>query len=161
MVDMMKDKHVINETNAETIWGWLKERGGVSMWRSIDLSDPTASWITPRLTEAGEPASKPSWKAEPTPHRIISSADEIEVSRPVELKRIKAIVRRGAQGFSLKLTDACTRRVREAVDTARAKHGVAWFEIDYFANEVVILTDGEVTPLREFIAAHANRRESV
>jgi hypothetical protein len=61
----------------------------------------------------------------------------------------------GAQGMTMKLTDASTKRLRRAVEKwqAIAADGDAWYKFDYETQEAVIfVNDGRVVPLPEFMA---------
>lgn len=137
------DKHITQERHAETFLQWLRERGGIAVWRSINLSNPGASWSTPALEADGKPYGRPNWQTENTPHRIITDAEDVLVLTPREVKRFHVAVRVGSQGLTLKVTDASTRRIRKAVD--KAGEG-AWYEFDYSTQEAVIyVPDAQVT----------------
>lgn len=140
----MKTKHEVSADNAPTIREWLASRGGLAVWRSVNLSNPGASWTTPRLTADGQPMPRPTWQADTQPERIITDPSEIVVVEPREVRRFHVAVRRSSNGLMLKLTDASTQKVRAA--TARAGQG-AWYAFDYDAQEAVIYVPGAVTPL--------------
>jgi hypothetical protein len=140
--------HVITAENAEKIAFWLKERGGIFVWKSVNLSNPGASWTTPATNADGSPVTKPTWEAESVPSRHIDSADEIVVSKDVEVKRFRVGIRLGGQGLSYKVTDGGSRRIRSAV--AKAGEG-AYHLFDYSSQEAVILKPESQIPLPEFL----------
>lgn len=141
-------KHLVTPENAPKFWEWLQHRGGIAVWKSINLSNLGASWSTPARTESGEPTPKPSWEAGGAPARIITSAEDVEVCLYKEVRRFHVAVRRGAQGLTMKLTDASSRRLRSAVDKAGVR---ASYQFDYGTQEAVILAPERVIPLVEFI----------
>ena len=111
------DKLVVFEENAPKFSEWLKTRGGLAVWRSVDLSDPGASCTTPALTE-GKPTTKPHWKYANEPERIITDANEVQVQRMAEVKRFHVAVKRGSGFMNLVLTDASDARVHRELDKA-------------------------------------------
>ncbi len=137
----MPEPHHCDPENAGKFKAWIATRGGVAVWRSINLSNPGGSWSTPALAADGGPMRKPTWEAESAPSRIITDPAEILVTVPREVKRFHVAVRRSS--MSLKCTDGATRKIRAAVDKAGDK---AWYEFDYGTQEAVILVpDREVT----------------
>lgn len=142
----MSEKLTVSPENAAKFLEWLKTRGGLAIWRSIDLSDPGASCTTPVNGPDGRPVTKPHWKYAEKPERIITDPSEVEVVTPREVKRFRIAVRMGRQGFSLKLTDASTRKVRAAC----AKAGDdSWYEFDYETQEAIVFVPGKKVPLSE------------
>jgi len=144
-------RYVAEATNAARIAEWLRTRGGIAIWRSVDLSDLDKSWTTPLRDESGaRVTSPPHWKAEGSPSTVITDPAEVGVTLSREVARFRIAVRRGTQGLSLKLTDASSRRVRAAVD--KAGEG-AHYTFDYGTQEAVILApEKEPVPLREWLA---------
>src|SRR5262245_8279659 len=129
-------KHIVTPEHATKMLDWLQTRGGIAIWPSVNLSNPGASWSTPALKEDGSPMTKPTWQAANEPERIITSIDDVMVSIDKEVKRFRVGVRMGRQGFSLKVTDGGTRRIRAAV--AKAGEG-AYHSFDYETQEAVIM----------------------
>lgn len=140
----MAEKLQIRPEQAARFREWLRDRGGIAVWRSANLANPGASWSTPALQPDGTPTPRPTWEAEDRPSRIITDPAEVEVVEPKEVKRFYVAVRRGSQGLSLKLTDGASRKVRAAVEKAGPE---AWYSFDYFTQEAVILVPGTVGPL--------------
>ncbi len=146
------DKHIVVEENAQKFWEWLKTRGGLAIWESINLSNPGKSWTTPFANEKGEPYRKPTWEAENTPSRIITDPSDVVVSLPREWKRFHISIRRGDQGFIMKVTDASTRRIRTAVEKAyEITKKTSWYQFDYETQEAVIMIDDKLIPLPEYV----------
>ena len=148
---MDNSKLEVIPANAGLIAKWIAERGGVAVWRSINLSNPSASWTCPVKDKDGTVNTRPNWQCASTPERIITDPAEVVVLKPREVRRFRVAVRQGMNNpYTLKLTDASTRKVREAV----AKRGEgAWHEFDFSTQEAVIYTSEEPIPLLDFLAA--------
>lgn len=102
--------------NAERFAMWIRERGGICLWKSLNLSNPGASWCTPFILEDGTEATKPNWQTDNAPAVVVTSMDDVGVEIPVEIKRIKiSLIQRG---FKVVLTDGSTRKVNDALDKA-------------------------------------------
>lgn len=144
---MTTDKLECAPENAERFATWLRDRGGIAVWRSANLSNPGASWSTPRLDPMGGQMTKPTWQAQDIPERIVVDPADVEVLERIEVKRVPIALRRS--GTALKLTDASSRRVREQV--AKAGDG-AWHEFDHEHQQAVIYKPGKATPLLEYLA---------
>lgn len=142
----------IVEGNAPQIADWFRTRGGICIWRSINLSNIGASWTTPLVGPDGQQPGRPNWQAEPAPSLIITDPAEVVVDTPLEVKRFHVAVRPGAQGLMLKLTDASSARLRREVE--KAGEG-AWHEFDYMTQEAVIFQPaGKSVPLTEWMVTH-------
>jgi len=140
--------HIITAENAEKIASWLRDRGGVAIWPSVNLSNPGASWTTPANKPDGSPTTQPTWQAAPKPERIITNPQDVLVSKDVEVKRFHVALRLGGGGMALKVTDGGTRRIRREV----AKAGVgAFYQFDYSTQEAVIFKPESQMPLVEFL----------
>ena len=94
------EPHVITVANAPRIAEWLRTRGGIAIWESADLSDPTFSLTTPANDADGQPFPKPHWKVASQPARIITDPAEVMVSKDIEVKRFHVAVRCGNQGLT-------------------------------------------------------------
>ena len=102
--------------NAERFAMWIRERGGICLWKSLNLSNPGASWCTPFRFEDGSEATKPTWQADNTPAVVVTSMDEVGVEIPVETTRIRiSLIQRG---LKVVLTDGSTRKVQAALEKA-------------------------------------------
>ena len=135
--------------NAPKMVEWVKGRGGVAVWKSVNLSDPDRQMLSPALTTDGKAYPKPHWSMGNEPSEIVKELSEIEVNVDKEVKRFHVAVRPGAQGFSLKLTDASSRRVRAAEE--KAGKG-AYNVFDYFDEKNCIIMAPEKTiPLTEWM----------
>jgi len=161
----VSEKHRITSSNARQVWEWLQNRGGIAIWKSINLSNPGASWLCPFHDENGRQKGKPTWQAESQPSRIITDPAEVVVDVPKEVRRFYVAVRMGGNGLSLKLTDGATRRVRAAVDKANIAYAKergldpddvqeAWYEFDYETQEAVILVPDSTQPIEDYLLAN-------
>lgn len=151
-VRKMPEIHKIKPEHAARMWDWLQSRGGIAIWRSINLSNPGASWSSPALTD-GKPTPKPTWQCANEPERIITDPAEVHVTVPREVKRFRIALRVGSQGLMVKLTDGSSNRVREAVARAEEKYKTeAWYEFDYEMQEAVIYVEANSIPLAEWVA---------
>ena len=141
-------KHTCTVENAQKFWDWIEHRGGVALWKSINLSDPGASWSTPALTAGGDPMCKPHWGAESEPTAIFTNPEKIGVVFPEEVKRFHVAVRRGSNGMMLKVTSGGTRRIERELE--KSGDG-SWYEFDYGDyNNAVILRPGKTISLKEW-----------
>jgi len=120
--------------NAPRFWDWIRNRGGLAVWRSIDLSNPGASWTTP-----ADHTQRPTWQAAEEPESIITDPDDVEVCVDREVKRFHVAVR-PSDGFCLKVTDGGSRRIRREVE--KAGDG-AYHVFDYgdYDNAVIMAPD--------------------
>lgn len=141
----MKNHHCTLE-NAPKFLDWLKSRGGIAIWNSIDLSDFEKSWSTPAFTD-GKPTEKPSWKSASKPERVITNAAEIDVCFDKEVKRFRVAIRGASNGLSFKVTSASTQRIRAAVEKAGEK---AYYKFDYGTQEAVIMAPDKIVLLSEW-----------
>lgn len=140
------EKLQVSSKNAYTIWQWLRSRGGLFVWPSVDLARSGESWTTPKLDPQGAINGKPHWRYGNTP-REITDPDEVEVTEDKEVKRFRVGIR-ASQGMSLKVTDGGTRRIRAAV--GRAGIG-AFYIFDYGTQEAVIMAPaGKAVPIAEY-----------
>ncbi len=134
--------------DAPKILDWLKNRGGIAIWKSINLSNPTGGWTAPYLDDKGEVKGKPTWEADSLA-RIITDPAEVWVMVPKEVKRFHIAIRHSDQGMSFKLAEGASRRVREVV----AKEGIgAWYAFDYMAQEAVIFVAEKEQRITEYFA---------
>lgn len=110
--------------NAARFLKWIETRGGIAVWRSLDLSSPGKSWSTPVQQEDGTSTKPPHWSCDKRPF-IVSSAEDVDV---IAGKRV-ATVRIGLQqsGFAINLTPTSSARLRDAC--RKAGEG-AWYEFD-------------------------------
>ena len=146
------EKHVCMPHDAELLLKWIKARGGLALWRSVNLFNPGKTWTTPAKAPDGSPMPKQSREMANAPYRIITDPAEVEVHVPKEVKRFRVGVRMGSQGFSLKVTDGGSRRIKREVAKAKEKYGDAWYESDYSTQDAVILVPDSRLPLEEFVA---------
>lgn len=132
----MSEKHVCNIENAERFLDWIKNRGGIAIWESINLSNPGASWSTPAQTD-GKPTTKPNWQCANQPARIVTSTDDVEVAFDKEVKRFHVATRMGSQGLMIKVTDGGSRKIRKEVEKA-GKGAYHVFDYGSYENAVIM-----------------------
>lgn len=143
-----QELHRIKAGAAETVFGWIRDRGGILVWGSADLCDPSKSWTTPAKDKDGKASLKPSWQAQSTPTRHITDPTEVEVVAPKEVRRFHVATRIGASGVRVKLTDASGEKLRKALDKAGLE---SWHEFDYSTQEAIIFVPDRIIPLVEFV----------
>ena len=142
-------KHRILAENAAQIWQWFQERGGIAVWKSVDMTNPGQSWTTPIRDAEGNPTRKQNWRMEETPSLVITDPAEVVVDVPKEIKRFRVAIKVGAQGMLLKCSDASSTRIRRECEKAGED---SWHEFDYDTQEAVIFVPGESKPLPEYVA---------
>lgn len=145
--------HTCEVYNASLFWQWVRERGGVALWRSLNLSNPTQTWSTPALDKHGQPTSKPHWSAEASPCAVYTDPAEIGVVTYAEHKRFHVAIRPGGGGF--KLTDASSRKLEHALQAAGEG---ATYAFDYAAQECIILTPEQTISLLEWATQNFEER---
>ena len=118
----------------EKFTDWIANRGGVFQWLNVNLSGGN-DLFTPAKDDAGNDYPKPHWGVDNKPI-LITDISAFEFVKMVEVKRFRVALRRGAQGLSIKLTDASSRKLRNWLD----KFGPnSIYEFDYSVQEAVIL----------------------
>lgn len=147
-----KLNHECAPENAARFAEWITKRGGVAIWPSVDLGDLGSSWSTP-----GDVTTKPTWRADSKPARVITDATEIDVVTRREVKRIRIAIERGS-GLSFNLTQTASKRLRKAVHEAtlalQRETGIIGPGATYYfdGKEAVITVPGEVITLAEWIS---------
>lgn len=106
------ESFVIHPDNAAQILGWFKQNRGLAHWTSVDLSDPGFALTTPAYTETGAPYPKPHWKVGNEPAFRIFDISQVRVGEYKLFKRFHAALRMGSQGFSIKVSDGGSRKIR-------------------------------------------------
>ena len=148
-----KFRHTVSAgKNAGMISDWLKNRGGILVWQSVDLSDPEHVVTTPALDQLGNRPKKPDWKCDDNP-TLLTNPDEIGVASSVEVKRFHVATRMGSQGFCIKVTDGGSNRIRREVAKAEARYGYGkvWYCFDYSDyDNAVIMADTDVVSVTEW-----------
>ncbi len=142
--------------NANTFCRWFENRGGVALWESIDLSQAGATCCTPANATDGTPTGKPGYQWDNAPVKIETDPSKVEVYSGREVHRFHVGLRRGAQGFKIKLTDASSRRLRERLARWEEKLGKpTYYRFDYETQDAVIFVEEVVGNLRSW--AQKNR----
>jgi len=141
---------IIAPDTAEHIAEWLRTRGGIAIWHSIDLSYAGRTITTPVKTSEDEPYPKPAHWVGNEPARIITDFADVLVSKDVEIKRIHVALRMGNDG-KIKCTEASSLLIRRAV--AKAGKG-AYHIFDNETREAVILKPESEVPLLQYLIAN-------
>lgn len=139
----------LDQRQAEMVSRWLKF-GRVRYWMNVDLSCAGGFYLSPTHHDNGDEATihKPHWRASDIASAEFFSPLAFVVVSRVEVKRFYVAVRRGAQGLSVKLTDAASRRVRAAC--AKAGEGSS-YHFDFATQEAVITVRDKCIPLDEWM----------
>jgi len=146
-------KLTIDVSNAPLHATWITERGGVALWKSLDLSRPDTIWSTP-----ADKTGKPHWAADNQPYALITDPAEIEVVQYKEVKRFHVALRVGSSGLKIKLTDASNARLNKYL--VKAGDG-ATYAFDYGTQEAVILVPKDTVSLATWIAASLAEYEAM
>lgn len=146
-------------TDAPQIADWLKNRGGILLWPSVNLSNLHTSWSTPAHDSDGKPVGKPNWQAAREPGRHITDPADVEVSTPKEVERLKIKLRVSSSGLYIKLTDASAEKLRARKEYWREKTGASVFhtfahEREGLSDTAIIWADTAVVPLTEWLKAN-------
>jgi len=134
-------KITLSESQASRPAEWLAAGRGMAVWGSLNLSEPGRQAFTP-----GD-WSKPYWWTTNEPIMIVTEPAEVGVVTYTEVKRRHVALRRGAQGLTVKLTDASARWLHKAVEKAGAG---AVYQFDYGTQEAVILVPAKTVSLAEW-----------
>lgn len=134
--------------HAAKLRDWIANRGGVALWRSIDLSDPGATVLTPANS------AKPHWKFANEPEVIVTKESDVGVYTEVLFKAFHVTLRRSSNGLSLKLTDHASAKVHKIMDECHEKHGNAHYrkgllDSDRPSISVFYINENEIKPLSE------------
>jgi hypothetical protein len=140
----------LDEHHASQVLGWLKA-GRVAYWPSVDLSNAGGFMLAPSTS------ARPHWSVASEPEGELSSEQAFEVVSRLEVRRFRVGLRRGSQGFSLKLTDAASRRLRAAL--TKAGEGSS-YHFDYSTQEAVITVRDKCVPLDEWALLQKRGRDA-
>lgn len=117
-MDLSKYKITTEIVNAPQMKKWITERGGIVRWASVDLSDPGAGMLGPRIGPDGKLTTKPHWKMGDEPELHITDPEQVGILTEKEFKTVRIGIQRGSGFMQMVLTDSATRRVREALEEA-------------------------------------------
>lgn len=131
--------------NALKAKDWIKNRGGVAFWKSIDLSNAGATCYTPALTEDGKEYPKPHWRYANKPDEIITDESVLFFEVSKEVKRFKIHTRISGNGLMIKLTDHSSQRVRAQCE----KFPNCSYHFDYDTQECVITVPDKLISLKD------------
>jgi len=142
-------KHTCTVENAEKFADWIQNRGGIAVWGCLNLADAGKSWSTPVKDSNGEFVKKPHWSATNEPIATHTSTDEIGVESLKEVKRFHVGIRTGTNGFSMKLTDGASRKLRKALEQAGDDSS---YHFDYDTQEAVVMVPESVQSLSSWLS---------
>jgi hypothetical protein len=130
---------------------WIKERGGIAVWKSVNLSNPGGSWSTPVRDVNGSVNGPPTWQCGFKPDAIVSDPAEVGVYREVLFKAFPVAVRRSGNGLMLKLTDAAQRKLEATLERCKEQHGSAHYRSGVLQGPSIgVFYTGSLVPLSEF-----------
>lgn len=144
----MPDRLICTPENAGKFLDWIRTRGGIAVWPSVNLNNPGTSWSAPVNNAEGRPKGRPTWEAAEVPERIITDPAEIVVQVDKVIRTIPLFVKR--KGMHIVLTDACSRKVRAAV--AAGGPG-AYYLLDNYEARIMV-PDGEPIPLVDYLSSY-------
>lgn len=121
----MSSPIVFSPENESKAIAWLTTRGGIAVWRNVNMSSQSlgSETLTPAQTD-GQPTGKPSWQV--TLDRIVTDPSQVRIEGKREVSRCKVI--------RSKYGPPCDpiAKGRIGVDRAMEKAGEnAWYEFDY------------------------------
>lgn len=145
----------VDQENAELIWQWFQQRGGLAIWDCQDPSNPGQTWTTPIVGPDDESPGKPHWSAGKI-IRTITDPGEVVAVVPREVKRFHIGVNR--RGTQFVVSEGGSRRIKSAVAQASKEFVTdAWHAFDFGDYEnVVICVPDEVTTLEKFVKEQKN-----
>jgi hypothetical protein len=146
----MKYKLLASVVNAASLARWIRHRAGVAVWRSANPSNPDGQWLTP-ATINGKPFPKPDFQCAQNP-KIVTNPDHVGLSTDKEVIRFRVGVDRSSFP-ALKIINAGMCKIRAAV--SKAGDG-AFYRIDYFSQEGVILVPDKIISLSDWIRQKQN-----
>ncbi len=153
----MAEPIIVDMDHAEKMAEWIRDRGGVAVWDSVSLSDPTYQAFTPKNTASGELATKPHWKCGNVPVEVVTDPAMISLRTYKELKRFHVAVRMGGRGMSLKVTDGGSRRIWKAV--RKAGEGARYvFDYGDYENAVILVPD-KIISLKDYLEEKRGRAD--
>jgi len=106
----------------EKFQDWINSRGGVKVWRNLNLSNPDAGFrFTPALTEDQKDYPKPHWSV--GYQETIRDISRFRfVKSMCEVKRLRVAVSMSGNGLMLKLTEGSSRKLRLACQKIQKAH---------------------------------------
>ena len=153
-----KFAHDCSESNALKFAEWIRDRGGVAVWKSQDLGDLSASWSTPVRNAAGETNRAPHWKCGQSAPTIHTDMNTIGVFQSEKFEEVP--VKLKPNGMSLVLTDTSKRRLDRTMERCRIKYGDAWYRkggLEFPSMEVRYTTS--TISLREWLEKHLQHEQ--
>jgi len=156
---MSQEKIQVSDPGARLKFeGWVANRGGVIVWESADFQDRPFIFTPAKKENSDEQYEKPYWAYRV--REVVTDISRFDFVDLAEVKRFHIAVRLGSNGLMLKLTDASTRKVRNAVEKATEKYGrKALYGFDYDTQEAVIWIPVQEGETLESILKDARQRK--
>ena len=156
----IKWEHECDEHNAAKFLDWIRNRGGVAVWQSVNLGNPGASWSGPMQQANGDPSSKPNWESDTKPASVHTDATKIGVYSAVLVETIPAKVK--VNGMQMVLTSGTTRRLTAALRRVEKSHGNSFYRKGSSMDpELYIFTSGPMVSLQEWADAQDTKEAEV
>ena len=139
----MEKINVLVPGSREKFLDWIATRGGVRVWRCIDLGNLGAGeMFTPAFSQTRRDGDFSNSTKYPKPHWDRDNGNEVitDISRFrfavgfKEVKRFHVAKRLSNNGLSMKCTDASSAKITKALE----KFPGSYCEFDYMTQEVVI-----------------------
>lgn len=158
MTNTTVEKYRVSEADADKILTWLRERGGILIWTSVDLSRPGESSTTPFRDPAGIPVGKPHWRFGDHP-RHITDISEVEVAEAEKVESLAVRIKRGGE-LRLTLTSHSSAKLQERLaHWSQERNTAAWYHFEGFLvngwDTAHIYVDSKIVPMQEW-AEHAH-----
>jgi len=126
------ERHEVSSLNSREFFErWIKERQGVVLWRSQDMSVPRGDTFTPVKDAAGVDSPRPHWAY--VRHEVITDITRFRFCKSwSEVGRCKIALDKKLNGYdspfgffptAIVLTDGSTRRVRVLLAKLQVVHG--------------------------------------
>ena len=116
---------VLVEGQREVFAKWIAERGGVTVWKNQDLSNPSAPpCFTPAKDQDGKDRHPPHWAY--TIHETITDLSRfrfVEKMKQVAKVRI-ALDRKQSNFLKFKLTDASSKKLKKVLAEMKEEHKI-------------------------------------
>lgn len=141
---------VVNADIASQVAEWIEKRGGVAEYASVNLSNPSGTWICPIVDQDGKPTGKPNWQCRSEPEVVAKSLSEVEVVQASEFTRFRVGLKQ--KGLSRIVNDGSQRRIDAALARAEKKtERPSFLQFDYATQEAVIMVESGKVPLEDYL----------
>ena len=115
------------------ILDWIANRGGVAVWKNIDLRSAGSKTFTPAVALDGTPSQRPGWQFAAEPIEIITDPSQVTTYVEHLFKAFPVSLRR--HGMVMKLTDGAQRKLDREMKLCVEAHGNAHFRKGVLADK--------------------------